>query len=29
MTKEEHPPRGWKKLDYLANGAATVARRYA
>jgi hypothetical protein len=21
MTKEEHPPRGWKKLDYLANGA--------
>jgi hypothetical protein len=21
MTKEEHPPQGWKKLDYLASGA--------
>jgi hypothetical protein len=29
MTKEEHPPRGWKKLDYLPTALATVARRYA
>ena len=21
MTKEELPPRGWKKLDYLGSGA--------